>query len=92
MREWLETTYGNDLTFIEGFDSCIIGMEETTMRVCYSIPRCIQRIMSFGGYDNEEDASIFFYTKIYSADHEDTRIAPVFLNHPGSHGLAYWLN
>ena len=92
VREWLENTYGNDLTFIEGFDCCILGMEETTMRVCYSIPKCIDRIMTFKGYENEEDASLYFYTEIYSAHHQDVSIAPVFLNHPDSHGLAFWLN
>lgn len=92
VRKWIENTYGTDVTFIEGFDSCIIGMEETTMRVCYSIPKCIDKIMSFKGFETEESASEFFYTKIFSAHHQSLNIAPVFLNHSDSETMAFWLN
>jgi len=92
MREFIENTYGDDLTFIEGFDAAIIGMDETQMRVCYSVTKCIDIILSYVGIDTEEEAERFFYEKIFNAVHEDISIAPTFVRHPDSDNFAFWLN
>lgn len=92
MREFLENLYGADLMFIEGFDDCIMGMDETQMRVAYSIPKCINKILTFTGIETESEASEFFYTKIFGAVHENIDIAPTFINYHEATKVAVWLN
>lgn len=92
MREFLENMYGEDLMFIEGFDNCILGMDETQMRVCYSITKCIDTILTYTGIDSEEEAEKFFYENIFNAVHEDIRVAPTFVRHPDTQNFAFWLN
>ena len=92
MRAFLENTYGTDLTFIEGFDDCIMGMEESTMRVTYSVTKCIDKILSFTGVETEEEASRHFYEFVFSAHHDDMDIAPLFVRTPDTDNFAFWLN
>jgi hypothetical protein len=92
MRKFLENTYGADLTFIEGFDDCILGMEESTMRVTYSVTKCIDKILSFTGVETEEEAEQHFYEFLFGAKHDNMDIAPLFLRAPEHTSIAFWLN
>lgn len=52
-----------DETFLtaDGFDEAIIGVEETTMRLIYSVSKCISILMKDM---TEEDALDYFYFNV----------------------------
>lgn len=57
----LEMYPDEDLLIADGFDDAIIGVDESSMRVIYSVTKCIeilQKDMS------EEDAEEFFYYNV----------------------------
>ena len=53
----------DDQTFLtaDGFDEAIIGVEETTMRIIYSVSKCISILMKDM---TEEDALDYFYFNV----------------------------
>ncbi len=53
----------DDQTFLtaDGFDEAIIGVEETTMRLIYSVSKCISILMKDM---TEEDALDYFYFNV----------------------------
>lgn len=55
----------DDQTFLtaDGFDEAIIGVEETTMRLIYSVSKCISILMKDM---TEEDALDYFYFNVSS--------------------------
>lgn len=61
-REWVESAVqdqekGETLT-ADGFDDAIIGMDFASMRVIYSVDKCIQLVMEWGM--SQEDAVDYF--------------------------------
>jgi len=49
MLEFLKETFPEDeLLIADGFDNCIIGIDESSMRVIYSVSKCIAQLVSEG--------------------------------------------
>ena len=90
MRDYLEDNYDHDYAFVEGFDDCIIGIDETTMGISYSIPMCIDLIYRLPEIATREKATIYFYEYIFNGEY-GTHIPPIFINH-FSREIDYWLN
>jgi hypothetical protein len=57
--------YGEDILIADGFDEAVIGIEESTMRLIYSITKCLDIIESQGMTD--EDALEYFYFNVQGA-------------------------
>lgn len=55
-----------DLLFADGFDDAIIGIEEATFRIIYSIDKCINILMERDGM-SDEDATEFFNYNVSTA-------------------------
>ena len=57
LEKILEAYYDEDFLKVDGFDEAVIGVDETTMRLIYSVSKCIEiltRTMS------EEEAVEYF--------------------------------
>jgi hypothetical protein len=54
--------YGEDILIADGFDDAVIGIEESTMRLVYSISKCLEILESQGMPD--EDALEYFYFNV----------------------------
>jgi len=56
-----------DKTFLkaDGFDEAIIGLDETSGRLIYSVTKCIECLMGQGMTD--EEASEYFYYNVSGA-------------------------
>jgi len=49
MLDFLKETYPEDeLLIADGFDNCIIGIDESSMRIIYSVSKCISQLVSEG--------------------------------------------
>ena len=66
--------YGEDILIADGFDEAVIGIEESTMRLVYSVTKCLEIIEAKGM--PEEDALEYFYINVKSAYIEDN--TPIF--------------
>lgn len=53
---------GEEIIIADGFDEAVIGIEESTMRLIYSITKCLDILESQGMTD--EDALEHFYFKV----------------------------
>lgn len=60
-EEILNRYCDEDLLIADGFDDAIIGIEENTMRIIYSISKCINILMQEMEY---EDAMEYFYNNV----------------------------
>ena len=60
----LEKYDGEELLTADGFDAAIIGVDETSMRVIYSVSKCIDILMADM---SEEDAHEYFLYNVSSA-------------------------
>lgn len=60
MLDSIIDAYGGDETFLkaDGFDDAIIGVDETTMRLIYSMKKCIKILMR----DMNEEESLEFFS------------------------------
>lgn len=58
--------YGDE-TFLkaDGFDDAVIGLEDCSMRLIYSVKKCIAILQKQGM--SEEEASEYFYYNVHSA-------------------------
>ena len=54
-----------EITIANGFDEAIIGIEENTVRVIYSVTKCLQIIEAEGL--SEEDALEHFYFNVHGS-------------------------
>jgi len=54
--------YGEDILIADGFDDAVIGIEEISMRLIYSITKCLEILESQGMSD--EDALEYFYFNV----------------------------
>lgn len=78
MRSVITKAYPEDsFIFADGFDDCIMGVDESTLRVIYSIDRCIDKLMASSGIDNYDQAKDFFYINVFNNDIEEG--APIFM-------------
>ena len=53
------------LLIADGFDQAILGVEENTMRVIYSVTKCVEIIEAQGM--SEEDALEHFYFNVHGS-------------------------
>jgi hypothetical protein len=90
MRDFIEDNYSVPFGWIQGFDDCIIGVSECSMKIIYSIPLCIDLIYRLPQIESREKAEIYFYEYIFNGYYNE-RNAPIFANHP-SESVDYWLN
>jgi len=51
---------------VDGFDEAIIGVDELSMRVIYSVSKCIEILMQRDGMTQDE-ADEYFYYNVHSA-------------------------
>lgn len=78
MRLKITTTYPEEeFIFADGFDDCIIGLDEGSMRVVYSIGRCIDKVLSWKGIATRGEAETFFYMEVYNVSVEHN--CPMFI-------------
>ena len=54
--------YGEDILIADGFDDAVIGIEEISRRLIYSITKCLEILESQGMPD--EDALEYFYFNV----------------------------
>jgi hypothetical protein len=52
--------YGEDILIADGFDEAVIGIEENTMRLIYSVTKCLE-IIEAQGIPEEEALEHFYY-------------------------------
>lgn len=55
--------YGEDILIADGFDEAVIGIEENTMRLIYSVAKCLEIIEGMGM--PEEEALEYFYSQVH---------------------------
>lgn len=58
INEILEYYYGEEILVADGFDSAVIGIEQNTMRLIYSVRECIE-ILVLNGMSIEEAIEYF---------------------------------
>lgn len=61
LEKILESYQDEDILLAEGFDEAIIGIDSSSLRVVYSVSRCLDIL---GRYMSEEDASEHFYFNV----------------------------
>lgn len=64
LKNILETYSEEQLLIADGFDEAIIGIDENSMRVIYSISKCIEILTQDM---TEEDALEYFYYSVSGA-------------------------
>ena len=64
--------YGEDILIVDGFDDAVIGIEESTMRLVYSVTKCLEIVQSQGIH--EEEALEHFYLNVHATYIEETAI------------------
>jgi len=64
LKNILETYSEEQLLIADGFDEAIIGIDENSMRVIYSISKCIEILTQDM---TEEDALDYFYYNVSGA-------------------------
>jgi len=64
MLEEIINTYEDSVLIADGFEDAIIGVEEATMRVVYSVSKCIEILMKEMEY---EEAKEYFYFNVSGA-------------------------
>lgn len=52
-EDLMEAYYDEVFTFADGFDDAILGIDEPTMRVIYSVKKCLEILMNMGMDDME---------------------------------------
>lgn len=57
--------YGEDIVIADGFDEAVIGIEENTMRLIYSVTKCLEIIEAEG--IPEEEALEYFYFNVHGS-------------------------
>lgn len=62
LQQILEKFDGEEIIIADGFDEAIIGIEESSMRVIYSVTKCLDVIEAEGMSD--EDALEHFYFNV----------------------------
>ena len=62
LQSILEKFDSDEIMIAEGFDEAIIGIEEFTMRIIYSVTKCLEIIEAEGM--PEEDALEHFYYNV----------------------------
>ena len=60
-EEILNRYCDEDLLTADGFDDAIIGIDESTMRIIYSVSKCINILTQEMSY---EDATEYFYINV----------------------------
>lgn len=58
IKEITEYYYDDEILKADGFDDAVIGVEELTMRLIYSVRKCIE-ILVLGGMSVEEAIEYF---------------------------------
>jgi|Laugresu1bdmlbdd_1035124.scaffolds.fasta_scaffold44167_2 hypothetical protein len=58
---------GEELVFANGFDRAVLGIEMDSLRIIYSVKKCIHILMRSGDMDHHE-ALDFFDSKIANVD------------------------
>jgi hypothetical protein len=48
IEEILNTYYGEDILIADGFNDAIIGIEDDSLRIIYSVKKCVDILMSEG--------------------------------------------
>lgn len=67
--------YGDEeLLIADGFDDAILGVEDTTLRVIYSIRKCIEILMADGIEEYEEAVEYFYFNTVGAYVGEKTPI------------------
>lgn len=61
IEELVEMFPEDELLIADGFDSAIIGIDESSMRIIYSVKRCIEILTEDM---TEEDAYEYFYFNV----------------------------
>jgi hypothetical protein len=56
--------YGEEILIADGFDEAVIGIEENTMRLIYSVTKCLEIVESQG--IPEEEALEHFYFNVHA--------------------------
>jgi hypothetical protein len=64
--------YGEDILVADGFDEAVIGIEESSIRLIYSVTKCLEIIEAMGIPENE--ALEFFYLKVYGIYSKDESV------------------
>jgi hypothetical protein len=62
LQQILEKFDGEEIIIADGFDEAIIGIEESSMRVIYSVTKCLDILEAEGMSD--EDALEHFYFNV----------------------------
>ena len=60
-EEILNRYFEEDLLTADGFDDAIIGIDESTLRIIYSVSKCINILTQEMSY---EDATEYFYINV----------------------------
>jgi len=61
--------YGEDIIVIDGFDQAVIGIEEDTKKLIYSVSKCLEIIQAQGV--PEDDSLEYLYENIKSSNSKD---------------------
>lgn len=64
LKEIIEAYSNEEVLKADGFDSAIIGIDDSSMRLIYSVKRCIEILTEDM---SEEDAFEFFYYNVKEA-------------------------
>ena len=64
LDEIIENFYEEDILKADGFDAAVLGIEENSMRLIYSVSKCIEILMEDM---SEEDAMEFFSYNVSGA-------------------------
>ncbi len=64
--------YGEDLTIVDGFDEAVIGIEESTMKLVYSVTKCLEIIEAQG--ISEDESLEYFYSNVYTTYNKETDV------------------
>lgn len=59
LQEILEYYSEESFLKVDGHDDAVIGVDESTMKLCYSVGKIIQKLMSRDGMTHEEAVEFF---------------------------------
>lgn len=70
--------YEDDLFLVaDGYDNAVIGVDESGMKLIYSVTMCIEALVNEQGMDYEEAVDFFNYNTLRANDYMGER-APIF--------------
>ena len=66
LNKIVEVNEGEEIITADGFDMAVIGIDDNTNRVIYSISKCVQILIDVDGMSEEDAIDYLYFNSIVS--------------------------